>query len=70
MLADFATATASFAAMGARPFVARISRDWGHELLGLGRRDEGRAKLTEARDLMAQLGIKREADELTAELNA
>ena len=70
ILADYATATASFSDMGARPFVARMNRDWGHELLALGRRDEGRAKLTEARDLMVELGIKREADELTAELAA
>jgi tetratricopeptide (TPR) repeat protein len=68
MLADFATATQSFADMGARPFVARVEREWGQALLATGRRDEGRAKLTAARDLMAELGIKREADELTAEL--
>ena len=68
MLADYATATASFAQMGARPYVARADRDWGNSLLALGRTDEGRAKLTAARDLMAELGIKREADELTVEL--
>jgi tetratricopeptide (TPR) repeat protein len=68
MLADYATAVASFTDMGARPFVARSMRDWGHALLALGRTDDGRARLTEARDQMAQMGIKREADELTAEL--
>jgi tetratricopeptide (TPR) repeat protein len=70
MLEDFATAERSFAEMGARPFVARLDRDWGHALLALGRRDEGRAKLTQARDLLAALEIKREAEELTAELSA
>ncbi|MEP7379920.1 MAG: hypothetical protein ABI725_10215, partial [Chloroflexota bacterium] len=68
MLADFESATAQFTNMGARPFVARVERDWGRALLTLGHRDEGRTKLTQARDLMAELGISREADELTAEL--
>jgi hypothetical protein len=54
--------------MGARPFVARAERDWGHALIADGQRDEGRAKLTAARDLMMQLGIAREAEQLTAEL--
>jgi tetratricopeptide (TPR) repeat protein len=70
MLTDFAAATDQFTDMGARPFVARVERDWGHELIALGRRDDGRAKLTAARDLMTQLGIEREADELSAELAA
>ena len=68
MLADFATAEQSFRDMGARPHESRLLRDWGHTLIALGRTDEGRAKLRAARDLMAELGITREADELTAEL--
>jgi tetratricopeptide (TPR) repeat protein len=70
MLADFATAERRFADMGARPFVARIDRDRGHALLAIGKVDEGRQQLRAARDLMVELGIKREADELTAELAA
>jgi tetratricopeptide (TPR) repeat protein len=70
MLADFQDAETQFKDMDARPYVARLDRDWGRELIALGRRDEGRAKLTEARDLLASLGIAREADELTAELSA
>jgi len=56
--------------MGARPYVARATREWGHALIAGGRINEGRAKLTESRDELAELGIKREADELTAELSA
>jgi tetratricopeptide (TPR) repeat protein len=70
MLADFSSATAQFTDMAARPFVARVERDWGQALLAIGQRDEGRAQLSAARDLMAELGIQREADELTAELAA
>lgn len=70
MLSDFAAAERAFKDISARPFVARLDRDWARELQALGRTDEGRAKLIEARDLMAALGIKREADELTAELSA
>jgi hypothetical protein len=70
MLADYATAAKSFEDMGARPFVARVTRDWGHALLELGQTEDGRAKLRAARDLMVDLGINREADELTAELGA
>ncbi len=68
MLSDFEAASKQFTDMGARPLVARVTRDWGHALLDGGRRDEGRTKLTESRDLMSQLGIQREADELSAEL--
>jgi hypothetical protein len=60
----------AFEEMGARPYVARATREWGHALIAGGRINEGRAKLTESRDELAELGIKREADELTAELSA
>jgi len=68
MLADYATAAKSFEDMGARPFTARVNRDWGHALIAQGQTEEGRAKLRAARDLMVELGITREADELRAEL--
>ena len=68
MLADYATAAKSFEDMGARPFTARVNRDWGHALVAQGRSEEGRAKLRASRDLMVDLGINREADELSAEL--
>jgi tetratricopeptide (TPR) repeat protein len=70
MLADFASAVAQFSDMGARPYTARTERDWGHALLALGKGEDGRAHLTAAGDLMVELGIKREADELAAELAA
>ena len=70
MLADYATAAKSFEDMGARPFVARVMRDWGHALVELGQAEEGRARLRAARDLMVELGITREANELSAELGA
>jgi tetratricopeptide (TPR) repeat protein len=70
LLADYATAAKSFADMGARPFVARVTREWGHTLIELGQIEEGRAKLRAARDLMIELGITREATELTTELAA
>ncbi|MEP7360534.1 MAG: hypothetical protein ABI744_03035 [Chloroflexota bacterium] len=70
MLTDFAFATKQFADMGARPYVARVERDWGHALLEIGRNDEGRAKLAESRDLLTSLGITREAEELIQELAA
>jgi tetratricopeptide (TPR) repeat protein len=68
LLADYAIAAQSFADMGARPFHARVMRDWGHALLAIGRADEGREKLRAARDELAALGIAREADELGREL--
>ena len=70
MLADYATAAKSFEDMGALPFIARVTRDWGHGLIELGQTEEGRAKLRAARDLMVELGITREADELRAELGS
>jgi tetratricopeptide (TPR) repeat protein len=68
MLADYATATRSFEKMGARPFTARVLREWGHALLDLGEVAEGQAKLRESLAHLDELGIKREADELRAEL--
>jgi Predicted ATPase len=70
MLADYATAATSFGDMGARPFIARVTRDWGHALIAMGQADEGRDKLRESLVLLDELGITREADELTAQLGA
>lgn len=68
LLADYATATKSFEDMGARPFTARVLRDWGHALVSDGESADGQAKLRESLALLDELGIKREADELRAEL--
>jgi len=68
MLTDYATAKQSFEEMGARPFTARVLRDWGHALVELGEVAEGQAKLRESLALLDELGIKREAGELRAEL--
>lgn len=64
MLADYEAAAAAFAEMGARPFHARVQRDWGNALHALGRTKEGDAKLRAALAILRDLGIEREADEL------
>jgi len=68
MLADFEAAYNSFMEMGARPFSARVLRDWGHALIASGAQAEGQAKLREALAALDGLGIKPEADALRAEL--
>jgi tetratricopeptide (TPR) repeat protein len=70
LLADFETAYDSFVEMGARPFSARVLRDWGHALVASGESAEGQAKLREALAALDELGIKTEADALRAELAA
>jgi hypothetical protein len=70
MLADFETAYDSFVEMGARPFSARVLREWGHALVASGAVDEGQAKLRDALAQLDELGIKSEADALRAELAA
>ena len=56
--------------MGGRPFLARVLRDWGNALRRLGRYDDGDVKLREAIKLFDAMGIKREAGEARAELEA
>jgi tetratricopeptide (TPR) repeat protein len=68
MLADFAAASAIFQEMGARPFEARVLRDWGYALRSIGRLDEGNAKLRAALGILDELGIEREAEEVRAQL--
>ena len=69
-LTDFADAAARFEEMEAKPFTARTLRAWGEELLKLGRTDEGNDKLRRSIALFDEMGIKREADEVRAELVA
>jgi tetratricopeptide (TPR) repeat protein len=69
-LADFASAVESFDQMQAKPFVARTLREWGETLRTLGRRAEGDKKLQRAVALFDEMGIKREAGEVRAELAA
>jgi tetratricopeptide (TPR) repeat protein len=70
MLADFEAAYSSFFEMGARPFWARVLREWGHALVASGAADQGQAKLRDALAQLDELGIKSEADALRAELAA
>lgn len=70
MLADYDAATAAFEHMGARPFVARVLRDWGKALHLLGRSEDGDEKLRRALTLFEAMGIEREARDLKAELAA
>jgi tetratricopeptide (TPR) repeat protein len=64
VLADYASAAGAFADMGARPFHARVLRDWGDALRAAGQADEGDARLREALALFDDMGITREADEV------
>ncbi len=69
MLADFEEAAAGFERMGARPFLARVLRDWGQALRAQGRVDEGNEKLRHALALFEELGIAPEARELSEQLS-
>ncbi|MEO6351061.1 MAG: hypothetical protein ABIP53_10460 [Candidatus Limnocylindrales bacterium] len=68
MWSDFELATAGFETMGARPYLARSLHAWGRALRDAGDMDAGDAKLRQALGLFAELGITREAAEVTAEL--
>jgi tetratricopeptide (TPR) repeat protein len=68
MLADFDRAAQRFEDMGARPFHARVLRDWGQALQAVRRDDEGNDKLRRAISLFDELGIEREATEARASL--
>ncbi|HEY8136073.1 MAG TPA: hypothetical protein VIF08_08550 [Candidatus Limnocylindrales bacterium] len=70
MLADFETAYNSFLEMAARPFWARVLREWGHALIATGAVAEGQTKLRDALAQLDELGIRSEADALRAELAA
>jgi tetratricopeptide (TPR) repeat protein len=70
MLADFETAYNSFVEMGARPFWARVSRQWGYALVASGDAEAGQAKLRAALAELEALNIKVEAAALKAELAA
>jgi hypothetical protein len=69
-LGDYASAEQLFAEMGARPYRARVLRDWGHALNELGRGEEGREKVGQAVNLLDDMGLDREAEMLKAELDA
>jgi tetratricopeptide (TPR) repeat protein len=66
--ADFADAVSRFEQMQAKPYVARILRSWGDALRAEDRRADGDEKLKRALSLFDEMGIKREADEVRAEL--
>jgi hypothetical protein len=70
MLADYAAAAQRFADMGGRPFEARVMRDWGEALIKLSRRSEAEEKLRAACALFGEMGLAREADEISRELAA
>jgi len=61
MLSDYAAAADGFERMGARPYLARVLRDWGNALRAIGRTSEGDEKLRAALELFNELGISREA---------
>jgi hypothetical protein len=67
-LADFGDAAARFEEMEAKPFLARTLRDWGEALRKVDRRDEGDEKLGRALALFDEMRIKREGEEVRAEL--
>lgn len=68
MLSDYATAASAFEAMGARPFQARVLRDWGGALRSIGERAESDQRWQSALVLFDELGLVREAAELRAAL--
>lgn len=70
MLADFAASAAAFQKMSARPFLARVLRDWGGSLRSLDRVDEGDEKLRRSLALFDEMGITREAGEVREQLAA
>jgi tetratricopeptide (TPR) repeat protein len=70
MLADYSAAASAFEEMGARPFLARVSRDWAEALFAMGRRDEATEQLQRAATLLRELGIDAEADDAEARLAA
>jgi tetratricopeptide (TPR) repeat protein len=63
MLSDYATADEMFTSMEAKPFVARLARDWGVALHSAGRKEDGDQKLRHAIELFDELGIAPEATE-------
>jgi tetratricopeptide (TPR) repeat protein len=68
MRADYAAAASAFEEMGARPFEARVLRDWGEALQRVGRTAEGDTQLQAAVGLFDELGLEREAAEVRAAL--
>jgi tetratricopeptide (TPR) repeat protein len=69
ILADYEHAAQSFERMGARPFHARVLRDYGRELRAQGRTEEAAEVLRQAAAILAELGLAEEADELRLELD-
>jgi tetratricopeptide (TPR) repeat protein len=70
MFSDYATAAAQFEEMDARPVLARVLRDWGKALQSAGNQDDGREKLNRAQTLFEEMGLTREATEVSEELAA
>lgn len=70
MTADYTAATAAFEGMGARPSLARVYRDWGHALRKLGDEAGSREKLERSLAIFKEVGIEREANEVSADLVA
>ncbi|CAN5579814.1 hypothetical protein BH23CHL7_BH23CHL7_23040 [soil metagenome] len=69
-LEDYAASAAILEAEGARPTLARVLRGWGQALRAAGQHDEGQARLGQALELFESMGIKREAEEVRAQLAA
>jgi tetratricopeptide (TPR) repeat protein len=69
VLADFSQSASEFAAMGARPYLARTLRAWGDSLRSIGHTEDGNEKLRRALALFEEMGIDREAAEVRAELS-
>ncbi|HWH24631.1 MAG TPA: hypothetical protein VNW68_07045, partial [Candidatus Limnocylindria bacterium] len=67
-LDDLAAAAAAFESMSARPFHARVLRDWGSALRQHGAADLGDQRLAQALAIFEGLGLAAEAAEVRAEL--
>jgi tetratricopeptide (TPR) repeat protein len=69
-LDDFTASAAIYEEQGARPNLARVWRGWGEALLAAGRTEEATDRLVRAQALFESMGLRREADEVRAEVPA
>jgi tetratricopeptide (TPR) repeat protein len=68
-LADLEAASQVFESQGARPNLARSLRTWGEALRSSGKPDEAQPILERSRAIFEELGLEREAGEVTTVLS-